>query len=155
MSPTVFFGWPGESQSALVASLSPDRIDGQRRAASPSQRRRAEERKDAHCRPWHPWRNTPPPGQMVLRDNRALPRSGTFDEGHPIPARRTWGGSRGPQRPVKLHLRPGAKKPLVSSHPSSLAQVYHFVFITPPRPCLPDPTRATNTRNRTHPTHTY
>jgi hypothetical protein len=71
VSPTVFFGWPGESQSALVASLSPDRIDGQRRAASPSQRRRAEERKDAHCRPWHPWRNTPPPGQMVLRDNRA------------------------------------------------------------------------------------
>jgi len=66
---------------------------------------------------------------MVLRDNRAPSRSGTFDEGHPIPARRTWGGSRGPQRPVKLHLRPGAKKPLVSSHPSSLAQVYHFIFI--------------------------
>jgi len=87
---------------------------------------------------------------MVLRDNRAPPRSGTFDEGHPIPARRTWGGSRGPQRPMKLHLRPGAKKPLVSSHPSSLAQVYHFVFITPP--CLPDP-RDQHTHQGTP--HTY
>ena len=106
-----------------MASLSPDRIDGQRRGASPSQRRSKREQR------LHPdtLEEHTPSRATVLRDNRNPPRSGTFDEGHPIPARRNWGCSRGPQQADEATLKARTRNRLSVVILHCLAQVYHLM----------------------------
>ena len=107
-----------------MASLSPDRIDGQRRGASPSQRRSKREQR------LHPdtLEEHTPSRATVLRDNRNPPRSGTFDEGHPIPARRNRGCSRGPQQADEATLKARTRNCLSVVILHCLAQVYHLIF---------------------------